>query len=65
MAKLQDQFLRKSMIIFLLKPILIAGGVAGDEIEDLVNKSKLEKIALSVDECENYLELCNDYKKIV
>ena len=56
-SKIYDYILAK-------KPILIAGGVAGDEIEDLVNKSKLGKIALSVDECENYLRsFVNDYRK--
>ena len=50
--------------IIAKKPILIAGGVAGDEIEDLVNKSKLGKIALSVDECDNYLRsFIKDYRK--
>ena len=34
--------------IIAKKPILIAGGVAGDEIENLVNKSELGTISLSV-----------------
>ena len=52
--------------IIAKKPILIAGGVAGDEIENLVNKSELGTISLSVKECENYLRsFIYDYKKIV
>ena len=50
--------------IIAKKPILIAGGVAGDEIENLVNKSELGTISLSVKECENYLRsFIDDYKK--
>ena len=48
-SKIYDYILAK-------RPILIAGGVAGDEIESLVNKSELGKISLSVEECENYLK---------
>ena len=52
--------------IIAKRPILIAGGVAGDEIESLVNKSELGKISLSVEECENYLRsFIDDYKKNV
>ena len=56
-SKIYDYILAK-------RPILIAGGVAGDEIESLVNQSELGKISLSVEECENYLRsFIDNYKK--
>ena len=45
------------------KPILVAGGVKGDEIEDLITKGNIGEIALTSEECKQFLERQNNYFK--